>query len=172
MHLTGTNQDLKHIKLLIAIFLYQYKSSMFTQVVTDTRTNRTAKSHEINTDFRRVFWVIFWFRLSSRVTCAQLTTELKKLSHTNLSPHKYGCFGFQGKSVFYKWKSQRQNGFVLSGTGAEERDRVRTLPQPECDLWEQWWSPSANTHTHIRVDHLYSIMFIYVLGCKSFQLSG
>lgn len=44
---------------------------MFGQVVIDTFTNKSTKSDR---EIRRVFKLIFRFFLSSRVTCAQLTT--------------------------------------------------------------------------------------------------
>lgn len=68
---------------------------MFGQVVIDTFTNKSAKSDKINKEIRRVFWLIFRFCLSSRVTClADYSFHIQISAHTNMN-----ALGFRGESV-------------------------------------------------------------------------
>lgn len=81
---------------------------MFAQVVIDTCTNRTTKSHKINREIRRVRWLILWFCLSSRVTCLLLADYTTK---------KAFSFKSQPTQIWMLW--------VLEGKASSKNGRTK-----------------------------------------------
>lgn len=136
---------------------------MFGKVVIDTSTNKLAKSDKINREIRRVFWLTFRFCWSSRGTCAQLTTAF---SYKSQPTQIWMPWVLGGKALPKNGKTTARMGLYFLALEQRKGTELELLRNQSVICGS---SGGLRLGTHnIHVDHLYSRMFISLLGCKSF----